>query len=154
METVWGPRRRPQRLLRISKGMKAGWTESEDRNSVHNRPRLLTALATESPNARVPLVPPISSVLDEPSLRVASTAFSTALPAIMKFSRSRCFPSHSMSIATDKIMEVGLALSCPWMSGADPCCACAQHSLSPAIMEPPNPTLPESSLARSDRISP
>ena len=42
----------------------------------------------------------------------------------------------------------------PAKVGADPCWACAQHRTSLAMMEPASPRLPDSSLARSDRMLP
>ena len=48
--------------------------------------------------------------------------------------------------------RVGLVLA--RMSGAEPCCAWAMQCVSPALIAPPSPRLPDSSEARSERMSP
>ena len=46
-------------------------------------------------------------------------------PRCVRRASSRRSPSQASSIAAEPISEAGLARSCPAMSGAEPCCACA-----------------------------
>ena len=48
----------------------------------------------------------------------------------------------------------GFAMSCPAMSGAEPCTASNMAIWLPMFADPPSPTDPEISDAMSDRMSP
>ena len=81
------------------------------------------ALATVSPKAFVPIVPPISLVRVCGLASTVSVAFCIAAPALENLSELFCLPNHSSNIATDNNIEVELALSWFSISGAEPCCA-------------------------------
>jgi DNA-binding GntR family transcriptional regulator len=57
-------------------------------------------------------------------------------------------------MAVDRIIAIGLARSCPAMSGAEPCAACAIALSLEAFSEGAMPNDPANSPARSDRMSP
>src|SRR5688572_24347968 len=162
------PRRRPAvlrknflELLRHRIGHRAGIDQQRPARMVRDRPIRLeqmrddvhSAAATAAPNAPVPSLPPRSAVRVSRFASTLSTAASIALPAWVNAAFLRRSPIHSRSMAAERISEVGLALSLPAISGAEPCCACAAHKLSPAFTEPARPRLPESSEARSERMS-
>src|SRR5262249_3454397 len=112
------------------------------------------SVATRSPNALVPSRPPRSRVRDDGSAIAWSSAASIASAASMRRLSRRRSPSQASSIAAEPISDAGLARSCPAMSGADPCCACATAWSVPALSEAASPRLPAISEARSDRMSP
>src|SRR5687768_17084151 len=105
---------------------------------------------------RVELLQPLRHGLGE-GVRVAASPSAESIAASILLAASQSAwlpwrrPSQSNSIAADRISEVGLARSWPAMSGAEPCCACATHKSSPALVEPASPRLPESSDASSER---
>src|SRR6185295_5317121 len=99
------------------------------RDDVHSAP------ATAAPKAWVPSLPPRSAVRVCGFSRTRSTAREIAAPASLAATDLRFVPIHSSSMAAERMSEVGFARS------------------SPASTEPARPRLPESSEARSDRMS-
>ncbi|RPH00726.1 MAG: hypothetical protein CBD36_000475, partial [Candidatus Puniceispirillum sp. TMED176] len=75
-------------------------------------------------------------------------------PAVQRPAPAAPSPRCDSSMAADRISEVGFARSSPAISGAEPCCACAAACRVPAFSDPARPRLPDSSDARSDRMSP
>ena len=63
-------------------------------------------------------------------------------------------PSQSSSIALERFIAIGLAMSWPAMSGAEPCAACAIAWVSEEFSEGAMPSEPAISPARSERMSP
>ena len=77
------------------------------------------------------------------------------LSAARRKSSRPCFsPSQSNSMATERIMAVGLATPRPAISGAAPWAAWAMARSRPALIDGPSPRPPDSSAVRSDRMSP
>src|ERR1019366_56229 len=104
--------------------------------------------------AFVPSWPPRSLVRRPGSFSTSSTARSI-MRAPLASGSFPCFrASQSSNSAAERINDVGLALSWPEMSGAEPCCAWAMQCKSPALIEAPKPRLPDSSDASSDKMSP
>src|SRR5262245_48498738 len=113
-----------------------------------------TSAATRTPNAFVPNGPPRSRVR-HCGLAIARTSASSMVAAArVKRSSLLRSPSQLSSIDAEPIREAGLARSCPAMSGAEPCWACASACASPALSEAASPRLPLISAARSERMSP
>ena len=102
----------------------------------------------------------IQGMCAEAGVECATTSATSDVPyeaiieAATKSGFRLCSPIQCMSIATERIIDVGFALSKPCSVGADPCCAWAQQCVSLAIIDPANPRLPDISLAKSLRMSP